>query len=73
MRWKERNRWEETEREGRRVRGNKRLQERGKERLSKEREIQLMASSYSKLGDNMKVSPQSIYHKKTTVCVCLCL
>lgn len=28
-----------------------------------------MASSYSKLRDNMKASPRSIYHKKNTVCV----
>ena len=30
-----------------------------------------MASSYSK--DNMKASPQSIYHEKNSVCVCVCV
>ncbi len=52
-----------------RVRDNKRLQERGK--ANEERK--LMASSYSKLSDNMKALPQSIYHEKNSVCVCVCV
>lgn len=57
------------EREGE---GDKRLQERGEERERKV-ERELMAPSYSKLRDDMKASPRSIYHKKNTVRVCVCV
>lgn len=59
-------------------RGGKRKGEIARKRQKvrkRKRKRQLMDSSYSKLRDNMKALPQSVYSKTTeclSLCVCVC-